>query len=184
MGKTTKKRRPVKKTKRKKRKKKQFSYKKNICQSDNCLHEKCHHLKVVKYLKKLKRTRGINFFPSLLPYNKIPQAMYYGVIKGMPDFCIVHPFVENKKIVRNALYIELKTARGTLTAAEKIEIKSIVKKRQALVGVTFGVKATKKLINGYLTKKKLSDVEKLCWAGPVKKHHVAGVRSSSIIVLD
>jgi hypothetical protein len=138
-----------------------------------CRHEKCHHLKFVKYLKWQKEKYNINFFASLLPYQTVHHTDKYGIINGMPDFFIDHPLKdENGRIIKTSLYIELKVGYNKLTPNEKNEIKKILEKGNSLVGVNYGIDSCKKLMKSYRDGENLEKLEIMCWAGKTNKKHL------------
>lgn len=173
----TKKKKKTGYTKKKSRwnKKKEEKEKKKKTPCDHyCYHERCHHLKCVKYLQYQKKKFNINFFASLLPYHTIFQQEKYGIIKGMTDFFIDHPLRDKKsgKVIKTSLYVELKVGRGVLTIDEKREIRKILEKGDSVVGVVYGVNNFKTLLKAWRDGKSLEKIEALCWAGRTKKHHV------------
>jgi hypothetical protein len=137
----------------------------------HCGHEKCHHIKFIKYLEWQRTNHNIHYFASLLPYNNIYHPKKYGIINGMPDFFIVHPLrdKETGEILKTSLYIELKVGGGRLTPDEKTEIKKIIKKGDSMVGVCYGVNACKDLMKSYRDNEDLAKLEVMCWAGKTKK---------------
>ena len=169
-----KRRRVYKKTQKVKKKKWGGKAKlKNIVCGYYCRHEKCHHLKCVKYLRYQKKKFNINFFASLLPYHQIFHQDMYGIIKGMTDFFIDQP-LKNKsgKILKTSLYIELKVGSGTLTPDEKIQIRKILQKGESGVGVCFGINSFKALVRAWRNRASPEEIEALCWAGRIKKKDV------------
>lgn len=173
-------RKPFKKGAFPKRPFKKKIIKRSIClkmeKDGHCLHEKCNHLKLIKTLWFYKEKFHINFFPSLLPYHRIKHQRAYGVISGLPDFFIEAPKVDkNGKIVSTGLYIELKVGKNRVSQVQKREIKKIIRNKNCVVGVCYGVQACRDLIKCYLNKKTtMEDVEKLCWKGLITKEYITG----------
>jgi len=163
---------------RKKYSKKNSWYKKanisNIVCSYVCTHEKCHHLRFVKYLNWQKRRHNINFYPTLIPYQHVYHHSLYGIIKGIPDFHINHPFKDSTgKIIYTSLDIELKVGKNRLTKDEKGEIALLLLKEHHLVAVCYGFKACKKLMKAYRNPQStLKILMELSWGGIVKREHV------------
>lgn len=162
--------------KQKKTKKKPEWLKKKIkrrCKITKCLHEKCHHLRFVKYLRWQKKKYKIPFSASLLPYQRVYHPKKYGIVIGDLDFKILLPF-KNKSgiIIYTWLGIELKVGRNDTTKDEDKEIKEIIKKGDGLPSVCYGYKQCKKLMKAYRNKKgktSLEELQELCWAGKIKK---------------
>ncbi len=168
---------PSKKTtgiKKKKKRRPVFRKKHSGICSYVCPHEKCHHLKFVKYLQWQKKKHGINFYPTLIPYQKVYHHKLYGIIKGIPDFHIAHPFKnENDEIIYSSLDIELKVGNNRLTKDEKREVALILLSEHKLVAVCYGVSSCKKLMRAYRNPKtSLEELNKLCWMGVVKRRSV------------
>ncbi len=165
---------------KKKKKVKKIIYKKakfrNVVCNYNCNHEKCHHLRFVKYLTYQKKKHKINFYPSLMPYQQVHQHELYGVLPGLPDFHIPHPFKdEDGDVIYSYLDIELKVGSNILTKSETREIKELIGKGDSLVAVCYGADACKRLMRAYRDPKTtIEQLEKLCWNGAVQKEHVIG----------
>lgn len=141
----------------------------NACATVTCNCEKHHHFRLVKFLKDYRTKYQIPFYASLMPYHEVCHPRRFGIRIGDPDFLVLcrYPRGDGKDYL--GVYIELKVSGGTLTPAE-IEIgKKILEKDDFLFGVCFGWEAAKKLIMAVRKQRPRDVVEKLCWAGPVKK---------------
>lgn len=146
-----------------------------ICKSNKCFHEKCHHLKFIRHIWKMRKKHKFNFYPTLLPYHKLYHQKEYGIIPGLPDFHFNIKFVQNGVIIYTSLDIELKVGElGKLSEVQKEVIRELMEDGQHLVGVCFGVDACKDLLNAYLnpTKTTVEELEELCWAGKISKNDV------------
>jgi len=170
-SKTKKKTQKRKKTQKKKKpysRKKKLNYLKPYrCELVICTHEKCHHIKFIDFLRNQKIKHNFNFFASLLPYNKVYHPKTYGIINGMPDFYIpmkIHDYI--------GIYIELKTGSGVLTKDEKIEMKKIKDRGEALIAVCFGWKACKKLVLACINKEPLETIKELSFKGKIKDNAI------------
>jgi len=151
----------------------------------NCLEEKCHHYRVIVYLKGLRMRKGIDFRAALMPYRDRQELALFGVRKGEPDFKIMYAYIDRrlpvvdpktKKLVYHGLMIELKVGKGRLSRAEKEIFLKYKETGLYLTAVCYGWQSCVRLIKAYVEGKPLDIVEKLCWAGLTKKRHVYGKR--------
>ena len=159
-----------KKQNRKKKKGSQFKKKKSSIHT-----EKYQHLKLVRFCTRTLLKKKIFFFPSLIPYQKVYRPKKYGIIPGIPDFCIVHPRKEGNTTIWHNLYIELKVGANMPSQKQKNLMKFLIDKGDDLVSVCYSAASAIKLIQAYLDPNtSIDEIQKLCWAGKTKLAHIMG----------